>query len=124
MLTEPPQHLRQVVFDAIAKEKKRAWAIKRLWLRVGLLISVVSSIVTLAVFGKEIITSDFFSIAELSLSDMRTVAPLWQDYFMSLLETVPTVSIAVTLLPIFIALLLLRQYAKLEQYGRGYSFRH
>lgn len=121
---ELPSGLRRAVFERIEKEKIQILASKRLFLRIGFVASGLSSIVALAIFGKEILSSEFIVILYLGFSDMRLVAVMWQDYAYSLLETMPTVSIAMMLLPIFISLELLSQYGKLGQYGQGHLSNH
>jgi hypothetical protein len=120
---EPPKYLKQAVFVRIEAEKMRMIALKRLFFRIGFVISGISSIAAVAIFGKEILSSEFFSLASLSFSDVNTVMAMWQDYLMSLLETLPTVTIAATLLPIFVLLLLIREYGKLEAYN-NYSLKN
>ena len=121
---ELPGHLRQAVFARIEKEKTKQIAGKLLLLRIGSIISGISSIATVAIFGKGILASEFCSILVLGFSDLKTVMFLWQDYAYSLLETMPIASIAATLLPIFVFMILLRQYGKLEQFDKSYSFKH
>ncbi|MDD5396559.1 MAG: hypothetical protein PHW24_00695 [Candidatus Moranbacteria bacterium] len=111
---EPPKGLKQAVFERIEKEKLKKIARKRLFIQMGFAASGISSIVAVAIFGQEILTSDFFRIATLGFSDLKTVGILWQDYVFSLLETLPTATMVAMLLPIFVFLELLRQYGKLE----------
>jgi hypothetical protein len=122
--TELPKELKQAVFMRIEKEKSRGVARKMFWLRAGSISSIVISIVIGVIIGKEMLSSEFVILAMLAFSDLKTVLPVWQDYAMSLLETMPTASIAVTLLPIFVCMLLLRQYGKLQQLHKGYVFKH
>jgi hypothetical protein len=119
---EPPKGLKQAVFERIEMEKDKSVARKKLLLDAGFVVSGASSFAAVFFLGKEIVSSEFFSLASLMFSDMKTVAMLWQDYTLSLLETLPTVSIATTLLPVFVFMILLRQYGKLENYN--YSLKH
>jgi ABC-type phosphate/phosphonate transport system permease subunit len=116
---EPPKGLKQAVFERIEKEKAKKVARKRLFIKIGFAVSGISSVATVAIFGKEILSSEFFSLAALSFSDIKTVIAMWQDYAYSLMETLPTATIAMTLLPIFVFMELLRQYGKLENSKMG-----
>lgn len=121
---KPPKGLKQAVFKRIELEKLKSLSRKKMYLRLGFVASGLSSVVTSVVLGKEIMSSEFYSLVLLIFSDIQTVAILWQSYVLSLLETLPTVSIAVTLLPVFIFMTLLRQYGKLEQQTQHYLLKH
>jgi len=121
---EPPKHLREAVFQQIDKEKAKKLFFKKLFLIVGFTASAISSIATVAFFGKEILVSEFSSLILLGFSDIKIVGAMWQDYLLSLLETLPAFSIATILLPIFVFLILLKQYGKLRQYEQNYSFKY
>ena len=114
---EPPKGLKTAVFQRIEKEQVKAALLKQRFFQFGLAVCGISSFAALAIFGRAILASEFFSLAMLAFSDLKTVLAMWQDYGFSLLETLPTVSITATLLPIFTFLLLLRQYAKFQQEG-------
>jgi hypothetical protein len=120
---EPPKGLKQAVFQHLEKEKTKKILREKLFLQFGFAISGFSSVAAVMIFGKEILSSEFASLVLLGFSDMKNVAVLWQDYALSLLETLPTVTIAITLLPIFIFLILLREYGKLKTESM-YSFKH
>jgi len=121
---EPPKGLKQAVLQRLEKEKMKKLARELLYFRVGFVFFAVFSVVAGAVFGKEVLSSEFFSIASLAFSDMRIVAAMWQDYMLLLLETLPIVSITAILLPVFICMLLLQQYGKLQQGNKIYSFKY
>ena len=112
---ELPKGLKQAVFARIERERQKSLARKLLFIRIGFGISGIFSVVAVVVFGKEILSSEFASLVLLSFSDMKTVMVLWQDYAYSLMETLPTITIAMLLLPIFVFMELLRQYAKIEK---------
>jgi hypothetical protein len=114
---EPPKGLKEAIFQRIEKEQVRTALRKQRFFQFGLAICGIFSFAALAIFGRAILASEFFSLAMLAFSDLKTVLAMWQDYGFSLLETLPTVSIAATLLPIFTFLLLLRQYAKFQEEG-------
>jgi hypothetical protein len=121
---EPPKGLKEAVLTRIEKEKMKKMAFKKMWFRLGFAISGIFSILAIFVFGRQLLASEFLSLAFLGFSDMQVMATLWQDYLMSLLETFPTVIVAGTLLPIFVFMLLIQQYAKIEQDSNQYSLKH
>ncbi|MEI7890415.1 MAG: hypothetical protein WCI36_00440 [bacterium] len=118
-----PKGLKQAVFARIEMENQKSVARKLLLIRIGFVFSGISSFAALAIFGKELLLSEFFSITLLVFSDLNTISMMWQDYTLSLLETMPTVSISMTLLPIFVFMFLLRQYGKLQSHD-GLSSHH
>ncbi|MEI8343785.1 MAG: hypothetical protein WCF93_02465 [Candidatus Moraniibacteriota bacterium] len=118
---EPPKGLKEAVFQRIEKEQLKAALRKQRFFQVGLAICGISSFVAIAIFGRAILNSEFLSLAALAFSDLKTVLAMWQDYGFSLLETLPTFSVAATLLPIFAFLMLLRQYAKFQEEDYNYG---
>jgi hypothetical protein len=121
---QPPKGLKQAVFERIEKEKMKKIARKRLLLRIGFILSGISSVVSLLFFGKDILSSEFLTLVLLGFSDMKTVTMLWQNYALSLMETLPTVSISATLLPVFIFMILLKKYGELENYRQHFSLKN
>ncbi len=120
---EPPKGLRQAVFQRIEKEKARRLFLKKLLLLTGFAFSVALGIATSVFFGKEILASEFSSLVLLGFSDLKLLGAVWQDYLLSLLETLPTFSIVAILFPVFAFLMLLKQYGKLEQENYGYALK-
>ncbi len=120
---EPPKGLKEAVFQRIGKEQVRTALRKQRFFQFGLAICGISSFAALAIFGRAILASEFFSLAMLAFSDLKTVLAMWQDYSFSLLETLPTFSVTATLLPIFAFLMILRQYAKFQQGNCNYALK-
>ena len=118
-----PKILRKAIFQRIEKEKAGRIFLKKLLIIAGFVSSIVSGIATSVFFGKEILASEFSSLVLLGFSDLKLIATMWQDYLLSLLETLPTFSIVAILLPVFAFLMLLKQYGKLEQENYGYAFK-
>ncbi len=114
---EPPKGLKEAVFQRIEKEQVKAALRKQRFFQFSLAVCGISSFVAIVIFGRAILASEFFSLAMLAFSDLKIVLATWQDYSLSLLETLPTFSFTAALLPIFTFLLLLRQYAKFQQGG-------
>jgi hypothetical protein len=109
---DPPEHLRGVILARIAKEARKRQLRRKMLLFGGFFVSGAGVISSLTYFGREILASDFWSIASLVFSDLGTVAGHWQDYSFSLLETLPVVSIIAILVPIAAMLILTKQYAE------------
>jgi len=108
---EPPKYLKGVILARLAKEQQKRQLRRKMLLISGFLVSGVGVITSLAYFGSQIMSSDFFSIASLGLTDWGTVAGHWQDFAESLLETLPVVSIIAVLAPVAAILLLIKYYA-------------
>lgn len=119
---EPPKGLKKAVFDRIEKEKTNKMFREKIFLQMGFLFFGILSIVSVVIFGREILSSEFASLILLGFSDMKSIAVLWQNYTLLLLETLPTMTIAVTLSPVFIFLILLKEYGKIR--SESYSFRN
>lgn|SRR3989338_8873239 len=87
----------EVVIDRIAQEERRAAWRQSLFLFAGSL----GSLGLLGLFGHELLVdisqSGFIDLSSLVLSDVRLVMPYWQDYVLSLLETLPAFSAALAL---------------------------
>jgi hypothetical protein len=108
---EPPMHLKGVILARIEREGRKRQMRRKMLLMGGFMVSGIGAISSLAFFGREILASDFWSIASLAFSDLGTVVGHWQDYAFSLLETLPVVSIIAILVPIVAMLLLTKYYA-------------
>ncbi len=64
--------------------------------------SVMLLIYSSVVFGGEILQSEFWSLASLFFSDLKTVLVNWQNFGYSLLETFPVIGAVAILIPVFI----------------------
>lgn len=112
---EPPKILKTAVFEAIEREKMRMLARQKFLFQACFALCGFFVFSMLAIFGKEILSSEFASLLAIGVSDLKTVSMFWEEYVFSLLETLPAFSIFAMLFPIFIFLLLLKQYAKFQQ---------
>ena len=108
----PPAYLKKAVFKCIAKEQRKQIFRKKMFYLCGFSVSIVGLFASLLLFGKNIITSDFWSISSLAFTDMKVVAIYWQEYSLSLLETFPVEATAFVLMPMFILLVLAKQYSE------------
>ena len=114
----PPAYLKRVVFERIAKEQRKQIIRKKMFYFSGFSVSIICLLASLLLFGKNIETSDFWSISSLAFSDMQVVAKYWQEYSLSLLETFPVEAMAFILAPMFILLVLAKQYT---EFTRNYN---
>ena len=109
---DPPAYLKEAVFERIAKENQKRIIRKKMLYLCGFSVSIVGLFTSIGFFGRNIMTSDFWSIGSLFFTDMKVVVTYWQEYILSLLETFPVEAFAFILTPIFILLVLARQYAE------------
>jgi len=115
---EPPKALKNLILTRIERETRKRQMRRKMLLMSGFLVSGIGAVSSLAYFGSQIMTSDFWSIASLAFSDLGTVAGHWQDYSFSLLETLPVVSIIAILVPVFMILMLFKQYGEYQKISR------
>lgn len=112
--TEPPKGLREAIFRRIELEKRKKLFCQKLLYIGGVLASGAAVLGSIFFFGKAFITSDFWSLASLMLTDLKAVAGIWQEFILSLLETFPFEAFSVILLPTLILLILLKEYSNSE----------
>jgi hypothetical protein len=113
---DPPVHLRADVFERIKMEQQKIVFRKKVLLQCGFFVSTTSLFTAVAIFGKSIAGSDFWSISLLGLTDMKIVAIYWQEFVFSLLETFPFAEFICVLTPVFILLVLAKQYSSSYEY--------
>lgn len=109
---DPPVNLKKAVFARIAKERQKQIFRKKALYFSGFSVSIIGLFASIGFFGRNIITSDFWSIGSLFFTDMKVVAAYWQEYALSLLETFPVEALAFVLMPMFILLVLAKQYSE------------
>lgn len=109
---DPPAYLKKAVFKRIAKENQKQLLRKKMLYFCGFSVSIISLFTSILFFGKNIMTSDFWSIGLLAFSDMKVVFTYWQEYLLSLLETFPVEAMTFIMVPMFILLVLAKQYAE------------
>jgi hypothetical protein len=115
---EPPKELKGRILARLEDERRKSASSadrrqkrKKMLLFGGFLASGIGVFSSLAFFGHEILASDFWSFASLGFSDAGVVAANWQEYALSLLETLPVFSIIAVLAPMAVVLLLMKYYA-------------
>jgi hypothetical protein len=112
---EPPAYLKKAVFERIDKERQKQIFRKKMLYFSGFLVSIISLFASVGFFGRNIVASDFWNISSLAFTDMKIVATYWQEFSLSLLETFPVESVAFVLVPMFVFLVLVRQYSEFTQ---------
>lgn len=109
---QPPKELKEAVLMSIKMAQQKQIRRRKIMFFAGFIFSAAAAIFSGAVFGKEILTSEFWSIASLSISDAQVVLRSWQEYGLSLLETFPTAAFASLLAPLCMILILVKKYVQ------------
>jgi hypothetical protein len=111
---EPSLGLERAVLGYIELEKSKKLRWKLVFSKIGIGLSAAGFLYALFILGGALVNSDFASMLTLAFSDLATVARNWNDYAFSLVETFPTLTVAVIMLPIFIFFLSLNSYVNLN----------
>lgn len=107
-ITEPPEGLLARTLDRLEKAKQRR-AFKRLTLfSLGLIASATALVPLGRMFYVEVSASGFWQFFSLLFSDFGAVMAVWQNFILTLLETLPVFSLAGFLAAIFVFLELLK----------------
>lgn len=105
----PPPALFAKVMGRIDQEMRVAAIKKKLVIFSALLFgSMAASFPMWAVFKHEVLQSGFIQYAALLFSDFRTTVTYWQDFWLTLLETLPALSLAGALSVLLVILASLR----------------
>lgn len=110
---EPAAKLGFFILAKIERERNKMLREKKAVAWAGLFGSAAAAVYLVSIFGQELFSSEFWSIASLAFSDINIVAGNWYDYALSLLETFPAVHAALMLAPIFVLLISLNAYLNL-----------
>ena len=98
---EPSIELKGLILRRFETEKAKQMKRKLAFSYFGLASSLVAGVWAIVSLGNAILKSEFWSILSLAFSDLQVVARNWNTYLYSLLETLPTVSLVLILIPIF-----------------------
>jgi hypothetical protein len=109
-IIEPPKRLKNAIFRRISEEAKKRLDRRKMIFKTGIFLSFAFLVILGFIFGKEIIASDFWSLALLGFTDKSIVAAHWQEFILSLSETFPAEAVAFIFAPMFILLVLAKQY--------------
>jgi hypothetical protein len=107
---EPAPKLAGFILAKINRERSKIIREKKALVWAGLFGSALAAVYAVSFFGQEIFGSEFWSLASLAFSDINIVLINWNDYVLSLLETLPVINIVIILIPTFIFLLSLNLY--------------
>ncbi len=97
---EPSETLRSKILLSIEQERVARLSRRRLFSVAGLMISAVVFVGSVVVYGGALLQSDFWTLSSLLFSDLRIIATSFQDFALSLLETLPVVPLFGILAPL------------------------
>ncbi|KKR91197.1 MAG: hypothetical protein UU43_C0013G0003 [Candidatus Falkowbacteria bacterium GW2011_GWA2_41_14] len=102
---EPSKNLLEKITRRVREEQRR-WAIKqRLAIfSIGLIFSVPAAILSFQLVRTEMAASGLQEFLSLIMTDSEIVMTYWQNFILIVLESLPTVSLAVFLVALFIFL--------------------
>lgn len=109
---EPPAELLNKVFSRLKHEQKRARIKKIAFFSVGILSSVFIFVPMLISTIAEVQESGFAYIVSLVFSDFQAVITVWDDFLLSVLETLPIIHIAILFASIYLFLGSIKYFAK------------
>jgi len=119
---DPPSNLKDSIFLEINLTEKKEMRKKRISAESGFFVSIVFCIWMIFTYGSAILNSEFANLISLLFSDLNVVFSNFQNYAMSLLETLPVLSLIMLLIPIFTLLLSLNYYFNFQNSRRRYQF--
>jgi O-antigen ligase len=111
---EPSESLERTILAQIETKKRLSLRQKLVLTYAGLIGSAMALIYALAVFGQTILQSDFWNLLTLLFSDAGIVLSNGNDFLFSLLENFPGLSLAAILIPIFLLMLFMSSYSKIN----------
>jgi hypothetical protein len=120
---EPSLGLERAVLACIELEKSKKLRWKLAFSKIGISVSAAGFLYAIFVLGGALVNSEFASMLTLAFSDLTTIAQNWNDYAFSLVETFPTLTVSIILIPIFIFFLSLNSYVNLnnKKYKKYFS---
>jgi hypothetical protein len=101
----PPKVLADFIFSRIEREKIRKAKRQLIFSYCGLAGSFIFAIGVGSIFGQTFLQSEFWTMFSLAFSDGVIVLRNWDIFFLSLLETLPTMHIIIFLVPVFTMLI-------------------
>lgn len=106
----PSSGLEGRVLARIEAEIGRAARRKRLFSWIGFGASFATAVVAIVYAGSALVQSEFWSLSSLLFTDAGVVLADWQTFGLSLLETLPAVSLTLLLVPVTVLFLSLWSY--------------
>ena len=115
-----PTDMEERVFRAITAEQAALRKRRNVLFFVGSFGSVSAFLAAIFWHGEALLESDFWNVSGLFFSDMDVVVSHGSDFLFSLLETFPIVPAVSFLAPVFVLLLIAKEYVALKdcQYHR------
>jgi hypothetical protein len=121
---EPSSELKDLILCGIEKEKTRQIKRKIYFSYSGMVGSFSAAVYTLIYLGNAFFKSEFWSILSLAFSDAQVVAGYWKTYLYSLLETLPTLTIVLILIPILGLIMSVGFYLDLKNKNKHFCNNH
>lgn len=112
---ETPQGLDFLILSRISELRQKQIRQKLFWSRASLMGSFGAFFWAVFSYGQTFLSSDFWIIFRLLLTDASDVFRNWNDFLFSLLETFPVFSTIIMLVPILAMLVSFFAYVKLIQ---------
>ena len=110
---KPPKGLYESIMNRIREERRISVLRRRIILFcLGFVVSAAAFVPAFRWLQTDLSNSGFLQFFSLLFSDFKIVATYWQSFLMSLLETVPAISLAVFLAAVFVFLESLNFLAK------------
>lgn len=94
---------------------------KLLLSQLGSLGSAFAVVYTLFVFGQAVVGSEFWTMLSLLFTDAGVVFSNWDNFFYSVMETFPVLTLAVILLPVFFLFMSISSYLSVSDKN---NFKH
>lgn len=101
----PPKALADFILLRINKEKIRKAKRQLIFSYCGFAGSFIFAFGVVSIFGQTFMRSEFWTMLSLMFSDMAVVIRNWDTFFLSLLETFPTMHVIIFLVPVFTMLI-------------------
>jgi len=109
---EPSPDLLEKVLGRL-KEKRRAAILKKIfWHSLGVTVSGIALIVTFQMAKADFANSGFWQFFSLIFTDSKILVSYWQNYILSLLETLPAINLILLLGSASFFLILLKYWIK------------
>ena len=101
----PSEKLAGLILARIEKMQKRIFWTKITTSTFGAFASASATVYLFIIFKESLLFSEFWSIVSLIFSDATIVATHYQEFLFSLLESLPAMTFAIMLIPVFTLLM-------------------
>ncbi len=117
---EVPAGLLEKVLDCVHEKQKAAAKRKTIFIVAAFLTSAASLVPSFFYFTLQASKTGFLNYSSLMFSDMSVVFTYWRNFSIALLETLPTLSLAIFLITLIWFLQSLKFLVKNIKYGRRF----